>query len=110
MTIHALRRTVVSATKGEVVVPALTAFLYDPKFPAFTIKVRKHWIRPYDGTFHPSTHPLMGARELYYYLTDHQNLAEEPFDPNSVMAVTQGSFWHSFIRSRRCSPRSSSAR
>lgn len=84
--------------KGEVVAPLIRAALYDPNFKGFTVKVRGFHARPPDGWFHPSTHPLWPARMLFYYLVAPERLVGEPFDPHSVMAVTQGNFWHDFIQ------------
>lgn len=91
------RRTLTSINKGEVVIPVLRAALYDPAFKSFKVKVGGFEARPPDGWFHPSTHPLWPERQLFWYLAAPERLEEEPFDPHSVMAVTQGKFWHSFI-------------
>lgn len=83
--------------KGEVVIPIIRAALFDPTFKSFEVKVRGFEARPPDGYFHPSTHPLWEERMLYYYLAEPERLVGEDFDPHSVMAVTQGHFWHCFI-------------
>jgi hypothetical protein len=85
-------------SKGEILVPILRSYLYDPKFPSFTVPVRGFEARPPDGWFHPSTHPLWYERQLYYYLTEPQAFVGEPYDPTSAMTVTQGQFWHTFIQ------------
>lgn len=91
------RRTLKAIDHGEVVAPIIRAALFDPDFKSFTVKVRGFEARPPDGWFHPSTHPLWSERRLYWYVVAPHHLALEPFDPHSVMAVTQGHFWHSFI-------------
>jgi hypothetical protein len=84
------------ASQGEVVIPLLRAYLADPQFKSFVIKVRGFEQRPADGWFHPSAHPTWPERMLYYYLTQPESMIPEPLDPESVMAITQGIFWHEF--------------
>jgi len=91
------RKLLTSLGQGEVVIPVIRAALFDPDFKDFEVKVRGFKPRPPDGYFHPSTHPLMGERMLYYYLAQPEKLIPEVMDIHSVMAVTQGHFWHSFI-------------
>lgn len=91
-------RVVRGAHEGEVVIPVLRAMLWNPRFASIPIRVPDFKPRPPDGYFHPSTHPLMPPRMLYYYLAEPDRLIDEPFDPHSTMAVTQGTFWHDFIQ------------
>ncbi len=92
-------RTLVNSTsKGEIIKPILTSYLYSPSFPAFTINIDGWTPRPPDGWFHPSTHPTQSETLLYHYINDPENLAFEHFDPTSVMTVTQGHFWHEFVQ------------
>jgi hypothetical protein len=86
------------ARGGEKVVPLLRSYLYDPSFPSFTVKVEGFKPRPPDYWFHPSTHPLWPERLLYLYMTRPEDLVNEPFDPTSTLAVTAGSFFHSFVQ------------
>jgi hypothetical protein len=92
------RRLLTGAQTGEVLVPIIQAFLWNPRFPSFNIEIPEFTPRPPDGWFHPSTHPLLGERQLYYYLTEPNRLLNEVFDPSSTMAVTQGHFWHEVIQ------------
>lgn len=92
------RRTMNGAAMGEVFIPVIRAYLYDPKFPSMQVQIDGWTAKPPDGYFHPSTHPLMDERVLYHYLAEPERLQLEVFDPTSVMAVTQGSFWHEFIQ------------
>lgn len=86
------------ARSGEKVVPLLRTYLYDPSFPSFTVKVEGFKPRPPDYWFHPSTHPLWPERLLYLYMTRPDDLIVDPFDPTSTLAVTAGSFFHSFTQ------------
>lgn len=92
------RKLVAGAVSGEVLVPVIRNYLWDPKFPSFTINIDGWKPRPPDGWFHPSTHPLVPERLLYYYLTEPTRMIPEVFDPTSTMTVTQGHFWHEFIQ------------
>lgn len=92
------RKLLTGAAGGEVLKPIIQAYLYDPKFPSFSIDVEGWKPKPPDGYFHPSTHPLASERLLYHYLVEPQNLLLEVFDPTSTMTVTQGHFWHEFIQ------------
>lgn len=94
--VPAFRRVVKSAIGGEVLIPIIQSYLWNPKFPAITIRLPGFSVRPPDYWFHPSTHPLWPERLLYWYMKDPARLITEPFDPNSTMAVTAGSFWHDF--------------
>lgn len=91
------RRLVKGASDGEIIIPALRAALFNPTFDTFSIDLPDFKPRKPDGWFHPSTHPLWEERLLYFYLTDPGQLAVEPMDPHSVMAITQGHFWHAFV-------------
>lgn len=92
------RRLLTGAQGGEILVPLIQAFLWNPRFPQFEITIPEFKPRPPDGWFHPSTHPLMNERQLYYYLAEPDRLLPEVFDPTSTMAVTQGHFWHEVIQ------------
>lgn len=92
------RKLLQGANGGEKVLPALRAALYDPDFPSFNIHVEGWANRPPDGWFHPSTHPLWPERMLYYYLMSPQDMVHDPFDPTGTIAVTLGSFLHSFVQ------------
>lgn len=87
-----------SAANEEVVVPLLRNALWSPDFKSFNIKVEGFEERPPDGWFHPSTHPLWTEPMLYHYMVNYDRLAREPFDPQSTIAVTVGSFMHTFVQ------------
>lgn len=94
----AFRRMINGMSGGEVLKPIIEAYLYDPKFPSFSIDIEGWKPKPPDGWFHPSTHPLMDERVLYHYLAHPKSLIPEVFDLTSTMTVTQGHFWHEFIQ------------
>jgi hypothetical protein len=87
-----------SIGNDEVVVPLLRSALYDPSFKGFTIEVEGFEPRPPDGWFWPSTHPLWPERLLFQYATEPQGLVLEPMDPTGTLAVTAGSFFHTFTQ------------
>lgn len=92
------KKVAAGATQGQVVIPLVRAALWKPTFKSFTIEVQGFEARKPDGVFHPSEHPLLPERLLYHYLTAApEQWRPEPFDPSSVMAVTQGHFWHKFV-------------
>ena len=82
----------------EVLVPLLRSALHDPSFKAFTVEVEGFVARPPDGWFWPSTHPLWNERLLYQYLTTPNYLIWEPMDPTGTLAVTGGTFFHTFVQ------------
>ena len=55
-----------------------------------------------DGYFHPSTHGLMGARELYYrFHPDHRDkLVHEPRGVQSEMTLAMGSALHGVVQTQ----------
>lgn len=55
-----------------------------------------------DGYFHPSSHPLMGARELYYrFHPDHRDhLHHEQRNVQSEMTLAMGSALHGIIQAQ----------
>lgn len=60
--------------------------------------------RPYygkgDGYFHPSTHPLMGERELYYrfHPDTRDSIEEEPFSLQREMTMAVGHTLHEILQ------------
>ena len=83
---------------GEKIIPALRTALWKPDFEGFDVKVEGFEERPPDGWFHPSIHPLWTTPMLYIYLEEYHRMVRDPFDPSSTMAVTAGSFFHSFVQ------------
>ena len=88
-----------SAANEELVVPLLRNALWKPDFNAFNVRVEGFKERPPDGWFHPSVHPLWNEPMLYHYMVNYERMTREPFDPQSTIAVTVGSFMHTFVQS-----------
>lgn len=72
--------------------PLVEAYLRAGKFPdVFNVTFRdESRERKPDGFFHPSTHPLMGERFLYYYLTQPDELIPEMIEYENRMAMIMG--------------------
>lgn len=94
----AFRTLLKSIGNEEILVPMLRSVLHDPSFNAFTIEVEGFVTRPPDGWFWPSTHPTWNERHLYEYVTNPARLLGEPMDPTGTLAVTAGSFFHTFVQ------------
>lgn len=90
-------RIIKHAHQGDLFLPVIQSYIANQNFPSFTVKCEAPTDRPPDGWFHPSTHPLWGERQLYYYLTQPEELIPNRLDPLGVLAVTSGNFWHSFF-------------
>jgi hypothetical protein len=89
------------ANPNLVIRPHLDGYLMSGQWPEdLTIRFRKHTLEhgP-DGWFHPSTHPLMGLKRLYYYLTSPKLWVPEPKEPKSVLTTTIGEALHGFVKS-----------
>jgi hypothetical protein len=92
------RRMLKEYQQEWLIVPIIRAELLNPKFRGFNLKVEGFTPRPYDGKFHPSTHATWTARQLALYLTNPEMLEEESLTLTSVLAITQGKFWHLFVQ------------
>lgn len=79
--------------------PLLYRYLYNAEFPdIFSVTFRKAGLaRKPDNYFHPSTHPLWRARQLFYYLSRPGQMEVEQLDANNRMAVTMGTAVHAFV-------------
>lgn len=86
-----------SIARGDILIPPLRAYLSDPEFRGFDVKVRGIGGRPYDGRFHPSEHPSWSVKALWLYLVAPSLLIREPLNPSAVLAMTAGSVWHGVI-------------
>lgn len=89
-----------SIVRGELLVAPLRAYLQSPDFPGFDIHIDGVGKREWDGFFHPSEHPLMNERSLYLYLTNHEALTPEVWDPTAILSMTAGSIWHAIVNKR----------
>ena len=94
----ALRATLRGASEDQVLTTITRSVLFDPKFRGFQVEVEPWTPRPYDGKFHPSTHATWTARQLYYYLKVPNLLEVEQMSLTSVLAITQGKFFHDFLQ------------
>lgn len=93
-------KSIINAAEGGTeIIPILYGYLEGGKLPdPFTVKVRGGTgDRPPDGWFHPSTHPLMTERQLYYYLTDPGGWEPEPFGYTIKMSALVGSMVHDVV-------------
>lgn len=92
-------KVIKSSATGSVLAPVLYAYLEQGRLPdPFTVKVRGGTgDRPPDGWFHPSSHPLLTSRQLYYYLTAPDTWRPTPFDYTIKMAALIGSMVHDVI-------------
>lgn len=83
-----------------VIKPHLDAYLMSGQWPDdFSIRFRKHVLEhgP-DGWFHPSTHPLMGLKRLWYYLAAPEQWVPEVKEPKSILTTTIGEALHGFAK------------
>lgn len=87
------------AMQDLVLTPLLKVYLYDAKFPpTFNVRFDNHLEpRKPDGYFHPSTHPLMTERQLFFYLTQPEKWVIPPFEFMGALSVTMGTATHDFI-------------
>lgn len=96
----AFRRAVADLSRGVVLKPLVHAALFDGNVPRFTLEVGEddHALDfgP-DGKFHPSTHPLMAARKLWFYLVEPEAWIAERFEYMGVLSVTVGKIMHRFV-------------
>lgn len=90
-------KSLIDAGDGDAeLVPVLTSYLEGGQLPdPFKLKVRggKGDVPP-DDWFHPSTHPLMTDRQLYYYLTQPELWFKEPFGYQGRVSTLMGSISH----------------
>lgn len=80
--------------------PLVESYLVNRRFPpVFNVVFRDEGkARKPDGFFHPSSHPMLDDRQLYYYMTEPDSWLEEELAYENVMAIMMGRAWHSFIQ------------
>lgn len=95
---NALKQTLREVDDGKILTPITRSSLLDPQFKGFNVKVEPWRKRPYDGWFHPSEHATWTPRQLFLYLTRPEIVEQEQMHLTSVIAITQGHFFHTFLQ------------
>ncbi len=80
-------------------VPIVRKIIANCEFPEEFAVTFQHYTadREPDGWFHPSSHPTMGERRLYYYLAHPEAWQPQPFPYQARMAVMMGSATHDIV-------------
>ena len=90
--------------EGQLVVPHLESAILADKWPdSYQISVdSRAYYGAGDGYFHPSSHPLKGARQLYYeFHPDHRDkVIKERRSLQSHMTLSMGSALHGVIQTQ----------
>lgn len=90
-------RAVLTQAQSEYLAPLILNALAGEDWGTFDVHLKaQERVRKPDGWFHPSEHPLMTERQLYYYLTSDQ-YEREPMDPAGSVSVTVGKIMHALI-------------
>jgi len=88
------------ASQGAVLAPLVRLYVAEGRFPRNT-RITLPGGNPNrdpDDWFHPSTHPTMGARKLYYYLAQPERWEPEPWSYEGRMSVTVGTLEHAIVQ------------
>lgn len=96
----AMRREGASAAAGAVLAPLLRLYITEGRFPKNTM-IRLDGGDPDrkpNEWFSPSSHPTMGERQLYLYLTQPERWEPEPWGYEGRMSTTVGTIEHSIIQ------------
>jgi hypothetical protein len=93
-------RRVAAQSQKLVLIPLIENAVQQCAFPKqFTVTFEAYEAkREPDGWFHPSTHPTMDERKLYYYLARPEKWDEEEFDYGPRMSVLMGSAMHDIVQ------------
>ena len=92
------RRALTEIHDGAVLLPIIRGELARPDFEGFTVPVEAWAEREPDGWFHPSEHATWSARQLALYAARPQLAERERPQLTSILAMTQGKFWHTFFQ------------
>lgn len=86
--------------KDQVLIPLIENSVQQCAFPTnFTVRLRSYAAkREPDGWFHPSTHPTMDERQLYYYLAHPDKWDEPEFEYGPRMSVLVGTVMHEVVQ------------
>lgn len=93
------KRIIEASEDDTEIIPILYGYLEKGMLPdPFTVRVRGGTgDRKPDGWFHPSSHPEMTERQLYYYLTDPEAWEPEAFAYTIKMSALIGSVVHDVV-------------
>ena len=93
-------RRVASLDRDLVLIPLIENAVQQCAFPKnFTVTLESYAAkREPDGWFHPSTHPTMDERKLYYYLARPEKWDEDEFDYGPRMSVLMGTVMHDVMQ------------
>jgi hypothetical protein len=95
---RSFRRAYKHSASSEIIIPVVRPLVVQAaeNFGELTVELPKN--RPYDGWFHPSTHPTWDERQLYLYLTEPESLEEDALDEAAHYSAIHGTFWHTFLQ------------
>jgi hypothetical protein len=93
-------RRVGSIGNDLVLIPLIENAVQQCAFPKdFTVRLHSYAAkREPDGWFHPSTHPTMDERKLYYYLAQPDKWDEPEWDYGPRMSVLVGTIMHEVVQ------------
>lgn len=94
----AMKATLRDVVDDKVLTPITRSVLMDPSFEGYDVPVQPWTKRGHDGWFHPSTHATWTERQLFLYLTQPHLVGVEQMTLTSVLAITQGHFFHEFLQ------------
>lgn len=99
MTSSAFKKIAALAAEDTELAPILYGYIdkeMSPKISRIEVLGGKRERKP-DGWFHPSAHPLMTERQLWYYLTKPDSWEKPPFDFTLKMSAKVGSIMHDVV-------------
>lgn len=97
----AFRRTIDQLGSNDLhLVPVIENAVRECAFPdPFTVTFAGYTAtRKPDGWFHPSTHPTLDERQLYFYLAEPDKWTDSEFDYGPRMSVLMGSACHELFQ------------
>lgn len=88
------------ASQGAVLAPLVRLYMAEGRLPVNTRITLPggNLERDPDDWFHPSTHPTMPERKLYYYLAQPKLWTPEPWGYEGRMSTTVGTLEHSIVQ------------
>jgi hypothetical protein len=91
-----------SLSAQNLVIPYVENALMSDKWPdQFEVPIKKHDSEG-DDYFHPSSHAVLGARALYYFLHPdcRSRLAKRTFSSPDILAMMQGTVFHVIVQEK----------